>query len=103
MLSAAFRCLRFGYFDTQDRLERLGKLILDINIFEYGEVGALFRLLETTLFAGDDHDRNTSQSGFAFYRRNELAAAHLGHLNIGNDNVRPRSLERFECLLSVGR
>jgi len=103
MLKAVFRGLRFRSFCGQDYLERIGQLMLDINVFEDDEVGSRFGLLKATLPAGNDYDWDSGQGGVVFDRSDEFAAAHHGHLDVGDNDVRAHPVQGFECLLSVGR
>ena len=96
-LSAGFRCSR-----TQKRLERFAKLVFNIYVFEDREVGACFGLLKATLFASDDHNGYIRQPGILFYRADEFASAHPGHLHVCDNKIGANGLQYFQGFEPIG-
>src|SRR6266852_6388458 len=99
-----FACgVSLGSPGAHDDAQRLAELGLDIDILEDGEVGPLFFLVEAALPSGNDDDGNVSRGGLALQSSDELAAAHLRHLHVRDDDVGLDALKNFQSFLAVGR
>jgi hypothetical protein len=97
-----FRCgFDFSEAVAHYRFQGFAELSFDIDIFEDGEVGALFFFLEAALLSGDDNDGNVGSFRLGFESSDELAAAHLRHLHVSDNQVGAPLLQKFKRLLTI--
>ena len=87
---------------SQHGLERLFELGFDVDVFEDSEVRAMFIGVESTIFTGDDDDRDVRGFRLGFERGDEFRTAHPRHLHVSDDDVGMKPFDDGKRFLAIG-
>lgn|SRR5580704_67339 len=92
-----FRDLRANGFG-----EGFFELLVDVDVFKDDELRALFALIEAAGASSDDNDGNVGGLGSSFDGGDEFAAAHKGHLHIGDDEIGADAVDDLKRVAAIG-